>query len=202
MHFCGLDVSLRQTAVCIVDGDGKIVKEAKVGSDPDVIAAFLSEAGYPLERIGLEAGSTAAPRAPAGARCCADGSMALPSMAAGRPRAAGLAGGLHRCPPRRRRVEGGLPEQERQERCSRHRADDAHELLPSGVGEVNGGPTLGRSVHSPQHDPRPADPARERHPMIGAADHLAVRRDHLAARPGALRGGSSRSRARTRCAGC
>ena len=30
MHFCGLDVSLRQTAVCIVDGGGKIAKEAKV----------------------------------------------------------------------------------------------------------------------------------------------------------------------------
>jgi transposase len=60
MHFCGLDVSLRQTAVCIVDADGKIVKQAKVGSDPDVIAAFLGGAGYPLERIGLEAGSTAA----------------------------------------------------------------------------------------------------------------------------------------------
>ena len=60
MHFCGLDVSLRQTAVCIVDDGGKIVKEAKIASDPDVIAAFLSEAGYPLERIGLEAGSTAA----------------------------------------------------------------------------------------------------------------------------------------------
>jgi transposase len=60
MHFCGLDVSLRQTAVCIADGDGKIVKEAKVGSDPAVVAKFLREAGYPLERIGLEAGSTAA----------------------------------------------------------------------------------------------------------------------------------------------
>ena len=31
MHFCGLDVSLRQTAVCIVDDGGKIVKEAKIG---------------------------------------------------------------------------------------------------------------------------------------------------------------------------
>ena len=60
MHFCGLDVSLRQTAVCIVDGDGKIAKEAKVASDPEVIAEFLTESGYPLERIGLEAGSTAA----------------------------------------------------------------------------------------------------------------------------------------------
>ena len=60
MHFCGLDVSLRQTAVCIVDGDGKIVKEAKVSSNPEVIAKFLAESGYQLERIGLEAGSTAA----------------------------------------------------------------------------------------------------------------------------------------------
>jgi transposase len=60
MHFCGLDVSLRMTAVCIVDGDGRILKEAKVASDPEVIAEFLRGLGLALERVGLEAGATAA----------------------------------------------------------------------------------------------------------------------------------------------
>ncbi|MBV9750466.1 MAG: IS110 family transposase [Acetobacteraceae bacterium] len=60
MYFCGLDVSLRMTAVCVVDGDGRILKEAKVASDPEVISEFLRGLGLALERVGLEAGATAA----------------------------------------------------------------------------------------------------------------------------------------------
>ena len=60
MWYCGLDVSLRETAICIVDGDGKILKEAKVASDPEAIAGFLRDSGFTCERVGLEAGSTAA----------------------------------------------------------------------------------------------------------------------------------------------
>jgi transposase len=60
MYCCGLDVSLRTTALCVVDGDGRIVKEAKLASDPDAIADFLRGLGLPLERIGLEAGATSA----------------------------------------------------------------------------------------------------------------------------------------------
>jgi transposase len=60
MYCCGLDVSLRTTAVCVVDGDGRIVKEAKVVSDPEAISDFLRGLGLGFERIGLEAGATAA----------------------------------------------------------------------------------------------------------------------------------------------
>jgi transposase len=60
MHYCGMDVSLHQTAICVVDGDGVIVSEAKLASAPEVISAFLTATGLRLERIGLEAGSTAA----------------------------------------------------------------------------------------------------------------------------------------------
>jgi transposase len=60
MYCCGLDVSRRTTAVCVVDGDGRIVKEAGVVSDPEAIAELLRGLGLPLERIGLEAGATAA----------------------------------------------------------------------------------------------------------------------------------------------
>ena len=60
MYRCGLDVSLRTTAVCVVDGDGRIVKEAKVVSDPKAISDLLRVHGLEFERIGLEAGATAA----------------------------------------------------------------------------------------------------------------------------------------------
>jgi len=42
-YFAGLDVSVKDTSVCIVDDTGKIVREAKVASEPtvDVAARFL-----------------------------------------------------------------------------------------------------------------------------------------------------------------
>jgi len=43
MFFCGLDVSLRETAICIVDADGKIMKELKVASDPNAIANAIRD---------------------------------------------------------------------------------------------------------------------------------------------------------------
>ena len=33
-HFAGLDVSVKETSVCILDDAGKIVKEVKVASEP------------------------------------------------------------------------------------------------------------------------------------------------------------------------
>lgn len=55
-YFAGLDVSLEQTSVCVVDGSGAVVNEAKVASDPDALAAALWALGYDFERVGLEAG--------------------------------------------------------------------------------------------------------------------------------------------------
>ena len=55
-HYAGIDVSLELSSVCLVDAKGKIVKEAKVASDPDALVAFLRELGVSIERIGLEAG--------------------------------------------------------------------------------------------------------------------------------------------------
>ncbi|MFC7557094.1 hypothetical protein ACFQU7_40080 [Pseudoroseomonas wenyumeiae] len=56
MLYCGLDVSLKQTALCVVDGDGRVVREAKLATDPEVISRFLQDNELGCERIGLEAG--------------------------------------------------------------------------------------------------------------------------------------------------
>ena len=54
-HFAGLDVSVKETSVCIVDDVGKIVREVKVASEPEAFLAALKNPGYPFKRIGLEA---------------------------------------------------------------------------------------------------------------------------------------------------
>ena len=55
-HFAGLDVSVKETSVCIVDDSGKIVREVKVASEPEVLLAVLKNPAYHFKRIGLEAG--------------------------------------------------------------------------------------------------------------------------------------------------
>src|SRR5262249_34791064 len=54
-HYVGIDVSLELSSVCVVDGRGKIVKEAKVASEPEALVCFFKELGVPVNRIGLEA---------------------------------------------------------------------------------------------------------------------------------------------------
>jgi transposase len=55
-YFAGLDVSVKDTSVCIVDDTGKIVREVKVASEPDELLQVLTNAAYCFKRIGLEAG--------------------------------------------------------------------------------------------------------------------------------------------------
>lgn len=59
-YFAGLDVSLEEAAICIVDDTGRIVREARVASDPDVLVGFFAGCGMKLERVGLEACSMTA----------------------------------------------------------------------------------------------------------------------------------------------
>ena len=59
-YFAGLDVSLEETAICIVDGAGKIVREARAASEPETLVAFFGTCGMTMERIGLEACSLTA----------------------------------------------------------------------------------------------------------------------------------------------
>ena len=55
-HFAGLDVSVKDTSVCIVDGTGKIAREVKVPSEPKALLKVLTNPSYRFKRIGLEAG--------------------------------------------------------------------------------------------------------------------------------------------------
>jgi len=55
-HYAGIDVSLELSSVCVVDVQGKILKEAKVASEPETLVAFFKALGFAVKRIGLEAG--------------------------------------------------------------------------------------------------------------------------------------------------
>jgi transposase len=55
-HYAGIDVSLECSSVCVMDASGKIVREAKVASEPEALIAWFASLGFELERIGLEAG--------------------------------------------------------------------------------------------------------------------------------------------------
>ena len=55
-HYVGLDVSVKETSVCIVDKAGKVIREVKVATEPVAILAVLTDQALAIERIGLEAG--------------------------------------------------------------------------------------------------------------------------------------------------
>ncbi len=55
--YAGLDASLNNTSVCVVDREGKLLLERKVASDPDAIGAVLQEHAAELRRVGVEASS-------------------------------------------------------------------------------------------------------------------------------------------------
>src|ERR1700719_1182474 len=55
-HFAGLDVSVKETSICIVDDTGRIVREVKVASEPEALLQVLGNPICHFKRIGLEAG--------------------------------------------------------------------------------------------------------------------------------------------------
>jgi transposase len=59
LHYVGLDVSLKQTSICVVNETGSVVREGVVDSDPDAIVAFVRSNAPGMVRVGLETGPTA-----------------------------------------------------------------------------------------------------------------------------------------------
>lgn len=55
-YYAGIDVSLKESSVCVVDMTGKIIREVKVDSEPEALVRYFDELGLPVSRIGLEAG--------------------------------------------------------------------------------------------------------------------------------------------------
>jgi transposase len=55
-HFVGLDISVKETSICIVDEHGRVTDRAVVESEPTAIAGHLVGLGHAYRRVGLEAG--------------------------------------------------------------------------------------------------------------------------------------------------
>jgi hypothetical protein len=119
--YAGLDVSLELTNICVVDGEGRLVHECRVGSDPEMIAAELKRIGDGFVRVGFEAGPLSQ-------------WMFFGLKQAGLPAVcieAGARQGSHG------RDE---PQQERPQRCAVDRASNPLGLVQSGACEVGGKP--------------------------------------------------------------
>src|SRR5450759_5458220 len=116
-QFAGLDVSVKEISVCIVDDTGRIVREVKVESEPDALLAVLKNPTYHFKRIGLEAGPLSQWLFSAVAEA------GLPVI----------------CVETRhmRAVVEGADQQDGPQRRTRHGADDAGRTLSSGARAVS-----------------------------------------------------------------
>lgn len=56
-YYAALDVSLRTVNLCVIDDQGQIQAETKLASEVEDIVAFLADLAWPIQSIGLEAGT-------------------------------------------------------------------------------------------------------------------------------------------------
>jgi transposase len=59
-YFAGLDVSVKETSVCVVDDTGKIVREVKVASEPEALLAVLASPAYHTQTDWIGSGAIVA----------------------------------------------------------------------------------------------------------------------------------------------
>lgn len=55
-YYVGIDLSLNERSMCVVDGQGTIVREAKAMSKPEALCGQICGIGIPVAWIGVEAG--------------------------------------------------------------------------------------------------------------------------------------------------
>ena len=55
-HYVGLDVSLKEVSICVVDADGTVFAERKVATEPSEILSWIEERVGAVERIVHESG--------------------------------------------------------------------------------------------------------------------------------------------------
>ena len=55
-QYAGIDVSLEGVSICVMDASGRIIREAKVASEPGMLITWFGRLEVPMVRIGLEAG--------------------------------------------------------------------------------------------------------------------------------------------------
>lgn len=56
-YYAGLDVSIKETFICVQDETGKIIHQGPVKTDPELINNYLTKVGVPLSKAALESGS-------------------------------------------------------------------------------------------------------------------------------------------------
>lgn len=56
-YYVGLDISMKETFICIEDELGKILYRGHVKTDPDLIAEKLNKFQVSIEKVGVESGS-------------------------------------------------------------------------------------------------------------------------------------------------
>ena len=56
-HYVGLDISMKETFICIEDETGKIVAQGKTKTEPELIAQYLKKFQIEIDKVGLESGS-------------------------------------------------------------------------------------------------------------------------------------------------
>lgn len=55
-QYAGLDVSLNEISICVVDGEGAVVHRSTVPTDPEAVAQHFAEKGLAPDRIVHESG--------------------------------------------------------------------------------------------------------------------------------------------------